>query len=96
MYDRFRRKQQHHQSGDGQRAHGQRRTIEQHAQKHDADHDKRRLRRDLIAGQNEIKARDKKRRERGPFLDRRAVREPGIKAKKARTMKNMTPATTAM
>jgi hypothetical protein len=27
----------------------------------------------LIAGQNEIKADDEKRRERGPFLDRRAV-----------------------
>ena len=84
MYDRFRRKQQHHQSGDGQRAHGQRRTIEQYTQKHDTDHDKRTLRRDLVAGQNEIKARDKKRRERGPFLNRRAVREPRDQGEEAR------------
>jgi len=73
MHDRFRREQEHHQRGYGQRAHGQRRTVEQHADKNDADHDERALRRHLIAGQDEIKAGDEKRRERGPFLDRRAV-----------------------
>jgi hypothetical protein len=77
MHDRFRGEQEHHQSGDGQRAHGQCRTIEQHAQKHDANHDERALGRHLIAGQNEIKAGNEKRGERGPFLDRRAVGKAG-------------------
>jgi hypothetical protein len=75
MHDGFRRESQHHQSGDGQRAHGHGRPVKQHAQQHDGDHDEGTLRRHLIAGENEIEPSNEKRGERRPFFDRRTVGE---------------------
>jgi hypothetical protein len=82
MHDRFRSEQQHHQGGDGQCAHRQCRTIEQHAEQHHPDHDERPLRRYLIAGQNEINASDQKGGERRFLIGARSAR-PGIKGKES-------------
>ena len=77
MHDRFGRKQQDQQRRDRDRAQGQDRPIEHHADEHDRDHDEGALGCDLRAGKDEIERGDDERGERSPFLDWRPVRQPG-------------------
>ena len=77
MHHRFRREEQHDQSGDRHRAERQHRPVEHDADEDDGDHNERALGRDLGAGQHEIERSHQQRAERRPFLDRHPVGKPG-------------------
>ena len=67
MHDRLRRKQQHDEGRDRERAEGQRRPIHHDADQHDRDHDEGALRRDLGARQQQIERAPRPARRRPPI-----------------------------
>jgi hypothetical protein len=69
MNDRLRGEQEHSDGRNRQRAEGQRRPIDHHADENDRDHDEGALGRNLGTGKQEIQCGDDERREGRPFLD---------------------------
>ena len=70
MHHRLRREQQDAEGGNGERAEGEHRPVEHHADQYDGGHDEGALRRHAGARQQQIKQGRGERADRGPFLDR--------------------------